>query len=164
MLLPGTYHLFLQLRLSKADRSQTKSLLHLSESWARNKEQVTFLKKARDNNLFPATISNIQLPSFFNEECMKGSKLFIKKYILKKIIRYLNGRIVKTKKKMTEALNNQPTMSRKHCGYAPRLKKHSKYPKRITRNALRRNSISYRRRSRSRSRRPCVNVITTKLW
>ena len=105
MLLPGTYSSLMKLRLSKTERSQTKIWLHLSEKMARNKEQAIYLKNLRNDNLFPASIENLQLPSIFDDTNMKGPKTFIKTYILKKMIRHLYGSSEKIKKKLSTIVN-----------------------------------------------------------
>ena len=105
MLLPGTYSSLMKPCLSKTERSQTKIWLHLSEKMARNKEQAIYLKNLRNDNLFPASIENLQLPSIFDDTNMKGPKTFIKTYILKKMIRHLYGSSEKIKKKLSTIVN-----------------------------------------------------------
>jgi len=106
MLLPGIYHIFRKLRLSKAERPEAKRWLYLSEKMAKTKEQLSFLKTARDNNFMPASVNNILLPRFLDEKCMRSSKAFIKKYILRKNIRFLHGQVEKLKKNLSTAVDH----------------------------------------------------------
>lgn len=96
----------MQLCLSKAECSQMKIWMHLSEKTARNQEQVNYLKVLRNHDLFPATIDNLQLPAMFKDKSMKNSTIFIKRYVLKKMIRFVNGEIAKLKKKLSLSVDD----------------------------------------------------------
>ena len=106
-LLPGTYTQLMNLRLSKAERSQTKTWLQLSERLAKTIEQL-YLKTPRDNTkrpIVPLTIENISLPTVVNHESMKSSGEYIKKFALKNIIRFLQGQNCQGQ---NETLNRRP--------------------------------------------------------
>ena len=106
MLLPATFLIFLSLRLSKAERHHAKRCFYLIEKMARIMEQLSFLKTACRSNLIPPSINNIRLPKFFEEEGMKNSKRYIKKFILRKNIRFLHGQLEKTRRKSSAAVES----------------------------------------------------------
>jgi len=82
-----------------------KIWMHLGEKMARNQEQLNYLKVLRNQGLFPPTVNNLQLPAIFEEDSMKNSKIFIQRYVLKKMIRFLNGEIAKLKKKLSTCVD-----------------------------------------------------------
>ena len=104
MLLPGIYHILMNLCLSKAENSQTKIWLYLGAKLAKNMEQVNYLKKSRDENIFPNTIDNLKFPSCFNDRGMQSSSVAIKRLIIRKMIRFSNGQVAKTKTRLINEL------------------------------------------------------------
>jgi len=69
---------------------------------ARCQQQVIFLKQCKNEDRFPPTIENINLPSFFEEDKMKNSGNFIRRYVLNKTIRHVNGQAAKSKLQLSQ--------------------------------------------------------------
>ena len=91
MLLEGTINDLKRLceRMNHTNSSHLRRTLIQCEKLARTQEQILFLKTCRKENCFPKTIENINFPQFLKADCMKNATRYLKKFILRKLLRHI---------------------------------------------------------------------------
>ena len=102
MLLRKNYQILKSLRLSQTNFPLVKQMIYNSEKYARNLQQLRFLKTCKLLELYPNTIENLHLPQIYNSKQLYKKKLKIKQQILATTIRHLYKETNKSKKKMKE--------------------------------------------------------------
>ena len=95
MLLKDTFHRLINLRLSQANSILMKKLLITTEGLAKNKQQLGFRRRCTTYNVFPQTIRNLHLPTFFQLPYFKKSKHQVQSVVLNKCKQHIRSSIAR---------------------------------------------------------------------
>ena len=93
MLLKDNFIRLTKLGLGQADFVLTRKIFSVSETLAKKKQQLNFLRRCSDLNIFPPTIDNIHLPSIFDTNSLMKAKQQVKRFLLNKSKKQLRREI-----------------------------------------------------------------------